>query len=72
MHMFTYATPTFITEVLRLTQVKLLLIDLTVNKHLIQHWLTLIGLVSTMRINDKATPIKDTDYNCLLTAVEFV
>ena len=32
MHTFTYATPTFITEALRLlTQVQLLLIDFTVN-----------------------------------------
>ena len=72
-HTLTYITLTFITEALRLlTQVQLLLIDFTVNKRLIQHWLTLIGLVSMTRINTKATPINNTDYNCHITAVELV
>ena len=73
MHTLTYTTSTFITEALRLlTQVQLLLIDFTVNQSLIQRWLTIIGLVSTMHITAKATPINDTNYNCHITAVELV
>ena len=73
MCMFTYATPTFITEALSLvTQVQLLVITVTVNKCLIQHQLTLIGLVSTVNINAKATPINDTVHNCHITAVDLV
>ena len=30
------------------------------------------GLVSTMGINAKATPINDNDYSCHITAVELV
>ena len=36
----------------------------TVNLHLIQHQLTLSGLVSMMRTNGKAMPINDNDYSC--------
>ena len=73
MHTFTYATPIFITEVFRLvTQVQLLLTNVTVNLRLIQCYLSLIGLISTTCINAKATPINDTDYNCHTTAVELV
>ena len=68
-----YTAPTFTTELLRLvTQVQLLLMDITVNLRLTQRQLTLVGLVSTMRINTKATPINDTDYNCHTTAAELV
>ena len=69
--MFTYATPTFITKAFYLvTQVQLLLMNATVNKFLIQCQLSLIGLISTTRINAKAMPINNTDYNCHTTAVE--
>ena len=73
MCMFTYATPTFTTEVHCLvTQVKLLLTTVTVNKSLIQCQLILIGLASTTCINAKAMPINDNSYSCHITAVELV
>ena len=69
----TYTTPTFITEALSLvTQAQLLVMTVTVNKCLIQHQPTLIGLVSAMNINAKATPINNTVHNCHITAVELV
>ena len=46
--------------------------DVTVNQHLIEYWLTLIGLVSMTFINAKATSIHDNDYNCHVTAVKLV
>ena len=58
-HIRTYAIPTLITEAV--TQVRLPSMIVTVNKKLIQHWLTLIGLVSVMHFNAKATPINETD-----------
>ena len=62
--MFTYATPTFITEVLCIvTQVQLLLMTV------IQHWFTLIGLVSMTCFNSKATPTIDNNYSCHIKAV---
>ena len=71
--MVTYITASFITEALRLvTQVKLLLTTFTVNYCLTQCQLTLIGSVSTMFINVKATPINNIDYSCHITAVELV
>ena len=70
---FTYTTPTFITEVLRLvTQVQLLLTTVAVNQCLTQHYLTLSRLVSTTCINAKATPINDKDYYCHITAIKLV
>ena len=60
---FTYATITFITKAHRLfTQVQLLLTTVTVNQRFKQHYLTLIGLVSTMCINAKAMSINDINH----------
>ena len=69
-----YTTTTFITEasLSLVTQAQLLIMTVTVNECLIQHQLTLIGLVSAMNINAKATPINDTVHNCHITAVELV
>ena len=36
----------------------------------IQHYLTLIGLLSTVCTNAKATPINNTNYSCHVTAVQ--
>ena len=58
--------------------------NVTVNKHLIQHQFTLIGLVFNTALiysywvsyhnayQGKAIPISNTNYNCHITAVEFV
>ena len=35
-------------------------------------YVTLIMLVSMMRINAKATPTNDTDYNCYIEAIKLV
>ena len=68
-----YATPTFITKALHLvTQVQLLLTTVTVNEQLIQHWLTLIGLVSVAHINYKATPTADNSCSFHIKVVELV
>ena len=57
MHTFKYATPTFITEALRLvTLVQLLFTAVTVKQRLIQRQLTLSGVVAMMHINAKAMP----------------
>ena len=73
MHVFTYTTPTFITEVFHLVvQVQLILTNVTMNLCYMQHWLTLINLVSMMHVNAMALPINDTDYNCLIKAVKLV
>ena len=61
-HVCTYAIPTLITEAFCfVTEIQLLSMTVTVNKWLIQHWVTLIGLVFVMHINAKATPINETD-----------
>ena len=72
-----YATPTFISEALRLvTLLQLLLTTVAVNNTLYSaSYVTLITvswLVSTTCINAKATPINDNDYNCHITAIELV
>ena len=74
MCMFMYATPTFITEALRLvTQVELFLMTYSeLTAYTVQHFLTLIELVSMTRFNSKVTPPTDNDYSCHIKAVELV
>ena len=44
----------------------------TMKSWLIQHWLTLIRLVSMMCFNYKAMPTNDTDHKCHIKPVELV
>ena len=69
-----YARPTFITEVLSLSfhLSKAAFNDCYSELTLYTVLVTLIGLVPTMRINAKATPINNNNYSWHITAVELV
>ena len=73
--MFTYATPTFMTEALRLvTQVYTAAFNDCYGELMTYTMLanSIIGLVSTTHIDAKDTPIHDNNYSCHITALELV